>query len=634
LESSTHSLLVQNAFARKYANVTNTEIFNLSSYILSSTEKIVLGLGVKFIPLPKTDPTTLIASIHTSIDTFHRKLKLAFFFSTPSLFSTTIPLVENRALWDPPPHPVDPVLSEFISSLKATSATHINNSRSFYNPLDNLLHVTLDKLRRQQSIIFKPADKNLGLVILNAHDYKEMCLVHLNDTDTYKVITDYDPSTIYAKLIRILRNSGNLFKKPGSPIHSTLAKSLLQYHNSDTPPRISVFYTLPKVHKTIIPPIPGRPIVSSNATITYHTSVYLDKELQPVLKLLSTVCTSSRHILRDMHNKTFPINSVILCADVTALYPNIPIMLGLSIVRSVLTDLNFFTSDKLNFIMSLLHWVLTNNYCTFNGVTYLQLKGTAMGTPTAVVYSNIFLYGIEKRILHRFSPLYYTRYIDDVFSIFPSPTLAHGYVTEFNSFCPSIKFDAITVDTSGVMLDLEFTLTPQLDPPLATVSHRLFQKPRNVYQYIPPSSEHKPSLFKNIVLQELKRYSLASSLHSDYTSISSSFRERLLARGYDSSLIDTAVSEVPDRSLLFENLLTSINKAPPTEYTPHPPLITLCVPRLDPPIPWGRLFRIPDTISSHTAFTNNFASNITVIGSKNPPTIGSYLLRSKYEDPT
>jgi hypothetical protein len=235
--------------------------------------------------------------------------------------------------------------------------------------------------------------------------------------------------------------------------------------------------------------------------------------------------------------------------------------------------------------MSLLHWVLTNNYCTFNNVTYLQLKGTAMGTPTAVVYSNIFLYGIEKRILHRFSPLYYTRYIDDVFSVFPSPTLAHGYVTEFNSFCPSIKFDAITVGASGIMLDLEFTLTPQVDPPLATVSHRLYQKPRNVYQYIPPSSEHKPSLFKNIVLQELKRYSLASSLHSDYTSISSSFRERLLARGYDSSLIDTAVSEVPDRSLLFENLLTSINKAPPTEYTPHPPLITLCVPRLDPPIP-------------------------------------------------
>ena len=220
------------------------------------------------------------------------------------------------------------------------------------------------------------------------------------------------------------------------------------------------------MHKTIIPPIPGRPIVSSNGTITYHTSVYLDKELQPVLKLLHTVCTSARHILRDMNNSTYPINSVILCADVTALFPNIPIQLGLATVRNIHTELKCFTDDKLSFLVSLLHWVLTNNYCTFNNVTYLQLKGTAMGTPTAVVYSNIFLYGIEKRILHRFSPHYYTRYIDDVFSIFPSTALANDYDTAFNSFCPSIKFEAVTVGTTGVMLDLEFTLTSQLNPPL------------------------------------------------------------------------------------------------------------------------------------------------------------------------
>lgn len=448
------------------------------------------------------------------------------------------------------------------------------------------------------------------------------------------MIQDYDPSPIYSKLIRILRLSGNLHKKPGSPILSTLAKSLLQYHNTDNPSRLSVFYTLPKVHKTLIPPIPGRPIVSSNGTITYHTSVYLDKELQPVLKLLHTVCTSARHILRDMNNSTYPINSVILCADVTALYPNIPIQLGLATVRSVLTELKCFTADKLCFLMSLLHWVLTNNYCTFNNVTYLQLKGTAMGTPTAVVYSNIFLFGIEKRILHRFSPHYYTRYIDDVFSIFPSATLANDYVSAFNSFCPSIKFEAVTVGTTGVMLDLEFTLTSQLNPPLDRISHKLYQKPRNVYQYIPPTSEHKPSLFKNIVLQELKRYSLASSLDSDFTSITHSFKQRLLARGYDPTMIDSAIAEVPPRHTLFQNLLTSLDKGPPTDFIPKPPLVTLCVPRLDPPIPWGKLFKIPDTISSHPAFSSNFSSDSTVIGSRNPPTIGSFLLRSKYVDPT
>ena len=107
-----------------------------------------------------------------------------------------------------------------------------------------------------------------------------------------------------------------------------------------------MFYTIPKIHKTLIPPIPGRPIISSNGTITFHTSVYLDKELQPVLKLLKTICTSSRHIIQDMTNITFPINSTILCADVTALYPNIPINFSLYTVRTVLQELNISQSKN------------------------------------------------------------------------------------------------------------------------------------------------------------------------------------------------------------------------------------------------------------------------------------------------
>lgn len=628
------SSLISSEFATKYNNITNTEIFNLSTYILTPTEKIVLGLGTKFIPLPKTTSLDLITNTHTSIDALHRRLRLSFFFSTPSLFSTTTPAIANKVQWHPPPHPVDPLLSSFITQLKDNSSTHITNSRSFFSPLDNLLLTTLKNLQRQKHITFKPADKNLGLVILNTIDYKEMCLKHLNDAETYKVITDYDTSIVYTKLIDILKKHGQFYNNTRSQTQSLLAKSLLQYHNTDTPSRISVFYCLPKVHKTIIPPIPGRPIVSSSGSITYHTSKYLDKELQPVLKLLHTVCTSSRHILRDMNNKTFPENSVIMCADVTALYPNIPIELGLKTVRSVLTDLNIFTVKKLNFLMDLLQWVLTNNYVTFNNTIYLQLKGTAMGTPTAVVYSNIFLYGIEKRILHTYLPHYYTRYIDDVFSVFPSDTNANGFIEEFNSFCPSIKFEAVTVGRSGVMLDLELTLNHQANPPLDSVTHKLYQKPRNVYQYIPPSSEHKQSLFKNIILQEFKRYSLASTTLSDYTSITTSFRQRLLVRGYDAALIDSILLEVPTRTTLFDNLITSLNTSKPTEYIPKPPLVTLCVPRLDPPIPWGTLFHIPDTISTHPSYTSNYSSHVTTIGSKNPPTIGSYIIRSKYVDPT
>jgi hypothetical protein len=168
-----------------------------------------------------------------------------------------------------------------------------NKSKSFYNPLDHLLNTTLLHIQKQS-------------------------------------------------------HSCSFLLSSKSKLHSKLAKSLLQYHNSIPPPRIATFYTIPKIHKTLIPPISGRLIVSSNGTITFHTSVYLDIELQPVLKLLKTICTSSRHIIQHMTRTKFPVHSIILGAD------------------------------KLNFIMELLRWVLLNNCCSFNDIIYLQKKGTAM----------------------------------------------------------------------------------------------------------------------------------------------------------------------------------------------------------------------------------------------------------------
>lgn len=605
----------------------------MSAYILSPTEKIVLGLGTKYLPLPRSTPTTLIPTIMSSIDIFHRRLRLAFHHPEPSLYSTTIPRIENAAEWNPPTHPTDNLLSQFITKLKATSSHYIHNSKSFYSPLDNLLHTTLLHLKKQSQITIKPADKNLGLVILNTCDYKLMCLKHLQDEDTYAIINDYNPLLIYDKLIAILLRHGRLFMSNKSQSHSKLAQSLLQFHNINPPPRIAMFYTIPKIHKTLTPPIPGRPIVSSNGTITFHTSVYLDKELQPILKILKTICTSSRHIIQDMTKLIFPTNSIILCADVTALYPNIPINFGLYTVRTVLQELNFFTTEKLNFIMELLRWVLVNNYCTFNGITYLQKKGTAMGTPTAVVYSNIFLYAIEKKITLTNIPLYYTRYIDDIYAVFCNAEKAQLFVTDFNLYTPTIKLEAVTIGRTGIILDLEVSLREHTHPsPHDIIHHKIYQKPRNKYQYIPTTSEHRPSLFKNFVLQELKRYSLACTDNSDLEAITLAFSNRLLARGYDPSILTDAITSLPSRDILLNDLQLSINRPTPTSYTKTPPIATLCIPRMDPTIPWRRIFNIPPTLASHPAFINNYTTSNTTIGAKNPPTIGSYLIRSKFTD--
>jgi len=67
---------------------------------------------------------------------------------------------------------------------------------------------------------------------------------------------------------------------------------------------------------------------------------------------------------------------------------------------------------------------MENNVFSFADTFWLQLSGTAMGTPTACAYA-MLSYGHHENteILEEFQPnlLYYKRYIDDIFGIWLPP---------------------------------------------------------------------------------------------------------------------------------------------------------------------------------------------------------------------
>ena len=611
----------------------------MSSTVLSPIEKTVLGLGIKYLPLPNTKPIDLYTPIENSINKLSRSLKLAFFFADSPSTLSDIPKNETKIQFNPSSNKsTDPIIDDYITQLKSNVYDTLKNSTSVFSPSDNIILNTLKCLKNNTNIIIKPSDKNLGLVILDTTHYKELCLIHLNDATTYTEVLNYSPNGSYAKL-RLLLNKHNILFKDKKDVNNIkvktkLADSLLQLEKHDNL-RIPAMYILPKIHKN---PMQSRPIVSSTSSMTYHTSVYLDKLLQPVLKKLLTVCTSTQQLILDMEDLICNKNSVILCADVTALYPNIPIIFGLQTVHTVLLKLQHFTPTTLNLIMNLLHWVLTNNYCTFNDKVYLQTKGTAMGTPVAVTYANIFLYGIESPILSKLHYTYYKRYIDDVFSIWDNASHAQSFITQFNNVCPSIKFEAVTIQRSGVMLDLNTTLseititTDDITTTFDKIILKIYQKERNIYQYIPPMSEHKPTIFNNFVKQELRRYKVSCTNDIDFIEILELFKHRLVSRGYDLDIVTTALLTLPTRKQLLTDIRNKIKSDKINKDTRVQPIVSLCVPRLFPPIKWGLLFKLPQLLINKPIYSTIFKTNKLVIGSKNPPTIGSYLIRSKYTD--
>jgi hypothetical protein len=229
-------------------------------------------------------------------------------------------------------------------------------------------------------------------------------------------------------------------------------------------------------------------------------------------------------------------DSVILCADVTSLYPSIKHKFGILAVRNVLIDLGAST-DIIELISDLLFWVLTNNYLSFNNELYRQIDGTAMGTPVAVCYANIVLYYMERDLVDGFN--LYHRYIDDIFAICKNNQRAILFVEKFNKLNTNIQLESVTIDKKGIFLDLEISLIKD------DITYTLYQKPMNKYQYIPLLSAHPKHMIQNFIRNELNRYRKYCNDNDKYREIVTLFYSRLLARGYTKSFLKPFFNNLP-----------------------------------------------------------------------------------------
>jgi hypothetical protein len=252
-----------------------------------------------------------------------------------------------------------------------------------------------------------------------------------------------------------------------------------------------------------------------------------------------------------------------------------------------------------------------------------------MGTPVAVTFANIFLYYIEMPILREIKikygiELYYRRYIDDIFTFAPLP-VANFFLNAFQSQFETIKLEAITLSTTGVHQDLSFTLIPCPDNLSLNVKHTLFQKPTNCYQYIPFLSAHRPHVFNNFILQELKRYLLYCSDYIDFQTLSSQFAQRLLARGYPIHCYATVLSQLPSKTALMRTLLM---KRKHNDNTPKL-FAVLELPTLKPQPSWSTIFSASPLLTSIKKFNKIYNGKNIQISYKSAKNAAYFLTHSQ-----
>jgi hypothetical protein len=217
----------------------------------------------------------------------------------------------------------------------------------------------------------------------------------------------------------------------------TLLKNLLNTHkNSLSKPetlyfqrslklfhKLPVFYGLPKVHKS---PMTLRPVVSTCGSLLSIFSTWLDFKMKELLPLVKSYLKNSSSVITDLKNLQLPQDALLFSADAVSMYTNIDSVTGIhSINRLITANQDQLPTDfPKELILNVLQLVMDNNIFQFGESYWLQLSGTAMGTPAAWAYATIFYGEFENStILTTFAPnlLYYRRYIDDIFGIWLPP---------------------------------------------------------------------------------------------------------------------------------------------------------------------------------------------------------------------
>lgn len=491
----------------------------------------VLNCGLKFVPAP-TRPTP--APVWgAAVARFQRMVRLRCQFG------------HSRAGFDPryhvpnpfyQPAPAAPIVEAFLQDLHvAVAAFYAPAASAFYNAQHNLTEPqrrALRELSADASIVVKPADKNLGLVILDKAWYVAECQRQLADTATYRMVPAAEAAGVQSQLRQELLQCVSVrgHALPGQ-VHTFLTTT------AATHTTFPEFYLLPKIHKlpsvtpAFLSQLKGRPIVASHSWVTTPASTWLADVLNAACtEAFPHVLPDSRALVVQVESTPVARDSFLVTFDVESMYPSVDVPLAVdACVQATRPGLRAL-------VHALLLFVMNGNFFHFKGDIYQQVKGGAMGTPCMPPVANIHMaHWVEApvRAAAAYWPRIYARFIDDGFFVWERDRLSlDAFLSALNAALPGINLTWQVSTTSIPYMDL--VITKDLSVPGASVPLVVstYQKPHNKYLYIPRASFHRPHIFAGFVRGELIRYAVTNTHPQGFARMRQLFMQRLLHRGY------------------------------------------------------------------------------------------------------
>ena len=162
-------------------------------------------------------------------------------------------------------------------------------------------------------------------------------------------------------------------------------------------------YGTAKIHKLpelgTVDQLPLRPIVSNIGNTSYYLAKDLAKILAPLSKSEYTV-QNTKDFVNFIKPQKVPSNHQLISFDVILLFTNVPIdATNDIIIQHIYEFKEIGTRITKNEMREFILLCAKNVHFTFNGETFTQVDGVAMGSPLTPILAGIFMVELEKNLI-------------------------------------------------------------------------------------------------------------------------------------------------------------------------------------------------------------------------------------------
>ena len=405
----------------------------------------------------------------------------------------------------------------------------------------------LKNLYSNKDIVILRQDKGRGVVIMDRTKYVEKAAEFLEGPEFTKL--EEDPTkTFQTRVQNTLRGIKKCFdKKTYESIYPSSA-------------RPGLFYGLAKVHKiadllgedgnpidspSASTALPLRPVISNIGTATYELSRHLAKLLKPLTKS-GFALESSKEFVELLRSRTLPPGFKLVSFDVVSLFTKVPLDYTIEVILRKIYDEHLITTKIPRGKMKKLLLICTKEvHFLFNGQTYQQIDGVAMGSPLGPVIANIFMSELEQAVIPTLAEdvSLWRRYVDDTFTFIREGSI-QKVLDALNGFHPSIQFTH-EEGQDGQIAFLDVKVITKQDRSFNT---EVYRKKTDTNVYIHWQS-FAPKTWKIGTLRGLIRRAFVLCSTEDARKKEIAFLKKTFRgiNGYPSRIVNTTIREVEQK---------------------------------------------------------------------------------------